>query len=232
VSFLVDEDLSEDSDMARLHMAVIHEEVPGNIYTQIVGLRGELGMADEYFFDADEDRILSMWKIYDWTDLQHDFLGFDKADQLLGYKTQVIEPMWKQVVSNKGALAMMWALYKDHEEYSQFLLPTFFESDMSPEATQVMMGTYVRKPLYGMEGVGISIHSPVGILAERDQMGYGAQGFIIQEYMELPSREDYSCMVGAWLMNEEYVGCVVRGDSKITGRNPIIVPHYVMPTND
>ena len=59
-------------------------------------------------------------------------------------------------------------------------------------------------------------------------MGYGKEGHIHQEYIELPQAFGYHYMVGSWVINDEPAGIILRGDtSRITGRHCLIIPHII-----
>ncbi len=78
VSFLVDENLEEDTEMAMQLIQILHDEVDPEIYTQIITLRdnydenGEMinrgiGLDYEgYIVDGQNDRVPILWKMYDW----------------------------------------------------------------------------------------------------------------------------------------------------------------------
>jgi glutathionylspermidine synthase len=243
ISFLVDEELSEDLEMASQLIQILHDEVDPNIYAQIVYLRGlkdergnevqrGLGMdEDGYLIDPVNQRIPVLWKIYDWSDMQNDVANEGTTDVLAKRlevgDMKVIEPLWKQVLSNKGAMVLLWDYFKDKPD-REYLLATYFEDDISVAATQLSLNMHVKKPLLGMEGVGISIEMGVGALEQRDRMGYGKEGFIIQEYIELPQAFGYHYMVGSWAVDGAAAGVIIRGDtSRITGRHCLIIPHIV-----
>jgi glutathionylspermidine synthase len=87
---------------------------------------------------------------------------------------------------------------------------------------------HVRKPLLGLEGVAISIETGFGAVEAKESCGYGAEGFIIQAYIELPTAFGYHYVVGSWAIDGEAAGIIIRGDtSKITGRHCLIIPHIV-----
>lgn len=243
ISFLVDEELEEDLEMAMQLVQILHDEVDPSIYTQIVYLRGleddngqeiqkGIGIDEEgYFIDHVNERIPVLWKMYDWSDIQNDMAAAGcteaLANRLEVADSKVIEPLWKQVLSNKGAMAMLWQRFKD-TRYAQYLLATFFDYDVTTEATKLMLGVHVKKPLLGAEGVGISIETGVGELEKKEMMGYDKEGFIVQEYIELPQAKDYYYMVASWSVDGEPVGLIIRGDTKrITGRNCLIIPHII-----
>lgn len=243
ISFLVDENLEEDLEMAMQLIQILQDEVDPDLYTQIVYLRGlkdeqgrdlQRGIGldeDGYFVDHVNDRIPVLWKLYDWSDLQNDMASAGAtatlAHRLEEGDIKVIEPLWKQVLSNKGAMALIWEQFKS-SDYRQYLLETYFDTDISPESTTLILGIHVKKPMLGLEGVGISIETEGYKLEKRDTRGYGAEGFVIQEYIELPQAFDYYYTVGSWVINGEAAGIIIRGDtSRITGRHCLIIPHIV-----
>ena len=243
ISFLVDENLAEDLEMAMQLIQIITDEVDPNIYTQIVYLRGlkdergreiqrGLGVDDDgYFVDHVNDRIPVLWKMYDWSDLQNDMANAGTTEALARRletgEVKIIEPLWKQVLANKGALAMMWEQFKD-SDYRQYLLATYLDTDNSYESTQLLLGMHVRKPMLGLEGVATSIESGFGALEQKESFGYGNEGFIVQEYIELPQAFGYHYAIGSWAIDGAAAGIIIRGDtSKITGRHCLIIPHIV-----
>ena len=243
ISFLVDENLEEDLEMAMQLIQILTDEVDPDIYTQIVYLRGlkdERGQViqrglgideDGYFVDHVNDRIPVLWKMYDWSDLQNDMANAGTtqalARRLETGEVKILEPLWKQVLANKGALAMMWEQFKD-SEYRQYLLATYLDTDNSYESTQLLLGMHVRKPMLGLEGVATSIESGFGTLEQKESFGYGAEGFVIQEYIELPIAFGYHYAIGSWAIDGAAAGIIIRGDtSKITGRHCLIIPHIV-----
>jgi len=243
ISFLVDENLEEDLEMALQLIQIIKEEVDSNIHMQVVYLRGlkddngieiqrGLGLdAKGYFVDHDNDIIQNLWKMYDWSDIQNDMEANGSTNLLASHLekgiTKVIEPLWKQVLSNKGSLALMWNLFKD-DERSEYLLETYFDHDVSEEATRLLLDMHVRKPMLGLEGVAISIETGYGSIEEKESFGYGNEGFIIQEYTELPEAFGYHYMLGSWEVDGQAAGFAIRGDkSRITGRHCLIIPHII-----
>ena len=188
ISFLVDENLEEDLEMAMQLIQILADEVDPQIYTQIVYLRGlkdergqeiQRGLGideDGYFVDHVNDRIAILWKMYDWSDLQNDMAKDGNipalAHRLATGEVKILEPLWKQVLSNKGAMAMMWAQFGD-SDYGQYLLPTYLDTDNSPASTKLLVGMHVRKPMLGLEGVAISIETGFGAIEQKESFGYG-----------------------------------------------------------
>ena len=86
---------------------------------------------------------------------------------LPGASTQFVEPPWKAILSNKGILPLLWAMFPGHPN----LLPAYFEDD----AKAAELGaSYVRKPLYSREGANIDLVVG-GNAVDRDAGPYGAR---------------------------------------------------------
>lgn len=248
-SFLVDERLNEDKEMAAQLIQMIQDLVEPEQYCQLVYLRDEfdekgqliqrgIGLDDEgYLVDHCNERMMYIWKIYDWSDLQNDVENFGMTDvfakRLEIGNVKFFEPLWKQVLANKGSMVYLWQQFKGHPDYCQYLLATYFENDFSPEATRLMINPHIRKPLLGLEGVGTSLQTGLGAaVEERETLGYGKEGFIVQDYVPLPTAYGYHYMIGSWLVggleNGEAAGIILRGDTnRITGRYCLIIPHIV-----
>jgi glutathionylspermidine synthase len=243
ISFLVDEELEEDTEMAMQLIQILEDEVDPTIYTQLVYLRGltdeqdheiqkGVGLDEEgYFVDHVNQRIRVLWKIYDWFNIQKDMANDGSteilAERLEAGDVKVLEPLWKQVLSNKGSLAMMWQQFKS-SKYAQYLLPTFLENDFSLDATRLSLGLHVRKPMIGHEGVATSIRTSAGTVEQRQDFGYGTEGFIIQEFIQLPQAFGYYYTFGSWVVDGTAAGVIIRGDTaQITGRHCLIIPHII-----
>jgi glutathionylspermidine synthase len=255
ISFLVDENLPEDLEMAMQLIQILHDEVDEQIYAQVVTLRDHydedgtlinrgIGLDSEgYLVDGQNNRMPIIWKIYDWQNIQADMANDGSTTALVNRLEKddisdqvIIEPLWKQVLSNKGAMTYLWKWFGDHPSYGQYLLPTYFETDLSTEATQLAVGIHIRKPMIGHEGVGISISAPsLGELEAKPALGYGGEGYILQEFFELPmaalGEQQQHYVIGSWSVDGEAAGIVIRGDgSRITGRHCTIIPHIVAGT--
>jgi glutathionylspermidine synthase len=249
LSFLVDEKLSEDQEMAAQLIQIIQDEIDPQQYCQIVYLRdyldeqGEqqqrgIGIDDQgYLVDHCNERMPWIWKIYDWSDLQNDVENFGMTEvfarRLVTGEIKFIEPLWKQVLANKGSLVYLWELFQQNTDYAPYLLPTYFEQDLSPSATRLLLDAHIKKPMLGLEGVGTSLQTGFGSALEaRETLGYGQEGFIIQEYVPLPIAQDYHYVIGSWLVggleNGQAAGVIIRGDRhRITGRHCLIIPHII-----
>ncbi len=259
MSFLVDPRLGEDLEMATQLIQIIQDDVDDQQYCQIVYvkrpedddgnliqvgdddgnlIRVGIGLDDAgMLVDHHNDVMPFVWKIYDWSDLQNDLARIPGATEKFAAQLErgdqkYLAPLWMQVLANKGAMPYMWEQYKDHPVYGKYLLETYFETDISTEATTLMLNAHVRKPFIGLEGVAVEIKLGGLELEKRNSFGYGEEGFIVQEYAPLPTAGYLHYMIGSWLIDDESganaAGIVVRADpSPITGRHCVIVPHII-----
>ena len=109
--------------------------------------------AKNHFVDLHGNEIRSIFKLYPWEWLLKDGFGEHALATMdaLNQKTvpgtvQWIEPIWKMLWSNKALLAILWELNPNHE----LLLPAYLDGPRN-------MQNYVRKPLLGREGNGVSV---------------------------------------------------------------------------
>jgi glutathionylspermidine synthase len=184
--------------------------------TNLLGIES-IGWRDNIGFVDLEDREIALaFKLYPWEWMFHDAFG----NKLGEAATRWIEPPWKAVLSNKGALALLWEMFPGHPN----LLPAFFEDD--PKAAG--LGSFVRKPLLSREGANVSIvrHGEV-IAAEPGP--YGAEGFVRQALAPLPSFSGQYPVLGAWLVDHIACGLSIREDvHPITGNSSRFLPHAIL----
>jgi glutathionylspermidine synthase len=140
---------------------------------------------------------------------------------LPGAPTQFIEPPWKAILSNKGILPLLWAMFPGHPN----LLPAYFEDD----AKTAELGTsYARKPLYSREGANIELIAD-GKAVDRDSGPYGAEGYIRQAVAKLPCFEGNYTVIGSWFAAGQPCGLSMREDATpITKNTSRFLPHAIV----
>jgi glutathionylspermidine synthase len=178
----------------------------------------EIGLSDDdRFVDLGNRPIELAFKLYPWEWMFHDEFGA----QIAKASTRWIEPPWKAILSNKGALALLWEMFPGHPN----LLPAYFEDD--PKAAQ--LGTsFARKPIYSREGANITLVSAGTTLIEQDGP-YGAEGFIRQALAPLPNFSDQYPVIGSWLVDHTPCGLSIREDENpITGNTSRFLPHAIL----
>lgn len=165
------------------------------------------------FTDLNNKPIKNIFKLYPWEWMVNEEFGskiLDDNDQ-----TFWIEPIWKMILSNKAILAVLWKLNPGHP----LLLPAYFDKHD--------MDNFVKKPLLSREGANIEIVSS-GTLLQSSEGEYGEEGFVYQQYFQLPEFNNNHPIMGSWIIGEEPAGIGIReSDKLITDNFSRFVPHLI-----
>lgn len=172
--------------------------------------------ANGQFTDTQDRLIRSIFKLYPWEYLFAEEFGtlLPKSD------TTWFEPPWKSILSNKGALALLWELHPNHPN----LLPTYFEE----RADAKLENGWVRKPLFSREGANVELMTDTG---ERvvEPGPYGDARYIRQAFHALPKFDRNYALVGSWVVGDEPAGIGIREDlSLITKDTARFIPHILL----
>jgi len=169
------------------------------------------------FVDAKNVPLDLLFKLYPWEWMMREAFG----RYLPGAATQFVEPPWKAILSNKGILPLLWAMFPGHPN----LLPAYFDDD--DKATE-LGASYARKPLYSREGANIELVL-AGNALDRDSGPYGAEGFVRQALAPLPQFDGHHVVLGSWLAAGQPCGLSVREDaSPITKNSSRFLPHAIV----
>jgi glutathionylspermidine synthase len=169
------------------------------------------------FVDLQDKPIELMFKLYPWEWMFREQFGA----YLAGSPTRWLEPPWKAILSNKGILPLLWAMFPRHPN----LLPAYFDDD--PKAAE-LGNSFVRKPLYSREGANVSIVVD-GAAVDQDDGPYGAEGFIRQTVATLPRLDGNYVAFGSWMAAGQPCGLSAREDlSPITKNTSRFLPHAIV----
>jgi glutathionylspermidine synthase len=172
---------------------------------------------DGRYTDRDDRVIEAIFKLYPWEDLFAE--EFSHYLPIAG--ANWFEPPWKCVLSNKGALALLWELHPGHPN----LLPTFFED--APQ--HPLARGWVRKPLLSREGANVEMVTPQGARLETPGP-YGGTRCVRQAFHPLPDFDGGYPLIGSWIIGDQAAGTGIReSDSLITRDTARFVPHAVTP---
>jgi len=163
------------------------------------------------FADMQEREMQTIFKLYPWEWLIHE----NFADEALSTYDKVnwIEPIWKMILSNKGILAILWEMHPGHEYLAEAHI-----------GDRHGLFNYVKKPLLGREGANVTI-SAWGQTTETPGQ-YGEEGFVFQDYIELPTKDGNRPVLGCWVIDGESHGMGVReSDGPVTDNFSRFVPH-------
>jgi glutathionylspermidine synthase len=169
------------------------------------------------FVDLQDRPIELAFKLYPWEWMMREAFG----GSLPGASAQWIEPPWKAILSNKGILPLLWAMFPRHPN----LLPAYFDDD---EEAARLGASYVRKPLYSREGANIALVVG-GNAVDSDGGPYGAEGFVRQAIAPLPQFNGNYVVLGSWIAAGDPCGLSVREDiSPITKNTSRFLPHAII----
>jgi len=187
-----------------------------------IGIVSDANGQNEQFVDLDDQPIKGLFKLYPWEFMvQEDF-----ARAITAANTQMIEPAWKMLLSNKGILPLLWQRYPNHPN----LLPAFFETAKS----EPLGAGWVRKPLFSREGANVDLITASG--EKISAAGPYADGrYVRQALHALPKyRDEYRnadtyAMLGSWVVGDSAAGICIREDeSLITKDTSRFLPHIIL----
>jgi len=162
------------------------------------------------FTDLDEQPMLSVFKLYPWEWMLREEFG----QKLLPGLPYWIEPAWRMILSNKGILPILWELFPNHTN----LLPTYTDRRDLRE--------WVKKPRFGREGDNVEVVTAAG--SESHPGEYGDDGFVYQQYFELPAYDGQHPIVGSWVIDQEAAGVGIRESVGLVTLNASpFVPHII-----
>ncbi|HMO37910.1 MAG TPA: glutathionylspermidine synthase family protein [Saprospiraceae bacterium] len=172
----------------------------------------DIGWADEkmQFVDLYNEPIRTCFKLYPWEFM----LNEDFGRHTLSTDTCWVEPFWKMLLSNKAILKILWELYPEH--------PLLLACHDKPGR----MRSYVQKPLLSREGANVTIVEH-GRLLQATQGEYGYEGYIYQDYFELPEFMGNRPVIGSWIVGDTPAGIGIRETTGLIHDNLArFVPHY------
>lgn len=178
----------------------------------------QIGLNDrDQFIDEAGADIRYLFKLYPWEWL----LREEYAKHIAASETRFIEPIWKSLLANKGALPYLWQMAPGHPH----LLECYFSDD--PEAAN-LGARYVRKPLLSREGANVTIEN--GGDSVKTEGPYGEEGTIVQAFAALARNGENHAVIGSWVVAGEPAGMCIREDNQpIIGNRSRFIPHYIEP---
>ena len=102
---------------------------------------------------------------------------------------------------------------------SPYILPAYFEPGR--------LRSYCKKPVFSREGANVELYR-YGVLLEKSEGEYGKEGYIYQEYVDVPSFLG-NPVLGSWIVGGEACGLGIREtSSRITDNMSRFVPHIIV----
>jgi glutathionylspermidine synthase len=174
--------------------------------------------AEDHYTDCEDQVIDTIFKLYPW-----EFLFADEYSIYLEASGATwFEPPWKSILSNKGALALLWELHPGHPN----LLPTFFEGP--GDNTSPLSPNWVRKPLFSREGANIQLLTEAGEYVDTPGP-YADSPCVRQQFHPLPRFGENYALIGSWVIGDQPAGLGVREDHSLISRDTArFVPHVIV----
>jgi glutathionylspermidine synthase len=168
--------------------------------------------ASDQFTSPDGAPIKNIFKLYPYEWMFHEEFGpYLSATRESCYW---IEPAYKAILSNKMLLHYLYELYPD----SPYILPCKWGRPITD--------SFVKKPVYSREGANITVVKK-GTMLEYSDGEYGEEGYLFQEYFELPDFDGYKPVIGSWLIGGVPAGMGIRESRNlITNNMSMFCPHY------
>jgi glutathionylspermidine synthase len=164
------------------------------------------------FVDLDRQPMQSIFKLYPWEWMLREEFGVH-ALETMG-EVNWIEPIWKMLWSNKALLAILWELNPNHE----LLLPAYLDGPRN-------LKDYVRKPLFGREGAGVTVFRD-WMAEEGAASATDGEPCVYQKLASLAQDSGNTAVIGSWLIDGEPAGMGIRESSGlVTTNSSRFVPH-------
>lgn len=165
------------------------------------------------FVDEQNEPIQTLFKLYPWEWMVHE--DFAKNIPHALKNMDVLEPVWKMLLSNKAILPILWELFPNHPN----LLPAYADGPRD-------LVDYVSKPILGREGANVTIFQ-AGKAVAGAPGPYGEEGYIHQALAPIPDFDGAKPVIGAWMIDQDPAGMGIREtQSRVTDNFSRFVPHY------
>ena len=182
----------------------------------------DIGELKGQFFDEHDQSIFGLFKLYPWEFMLQEQFG----KIVTSSNTQIIEPAWKMLISNKGILPLLWERYPNHPN----LLAAHFETAES----EPLAAGWVRKPLFSREGANVDLITERGEPVSANGP-YADGNYIRQQFQALPRfhdeyrKQDTYAMIGSWVVGDSAAGICIREDQTlITKDSSRFLPHIIL----
>ena len=159
-----------------------------------------------------------MFKLYPWEWMMREAFG----TSLPGAPVQWVEPPWKAILSNKGILPLLWAMFPRHPN----LLPAYFEDDDAKDDAR-------RGPMCASRSIraraAISrwwLTGPRSMPTPDPTAPKGSSG---RRLAPLPQFSGNHTVLGSWIAADKPCGLSIREDaSPITKNTSRFLPHAII----
>ncbi|CAF3186148.1 unnamed protein product [Rotaria socialis] len=200
------------------------------------GIQTKLCVDNKDFFwkngsiiDNDGQPVTFVWKLWMWETIFKDYNNAQKeraqentngstwmptdgehprlSDILLNDQIQVVEPLWKVIMSNKALLPVLWSMYPNH--------PNLLRSEWTLSDDLKHCG-YAKKPIVGRCGQNVTLFKADSeSVIDQTQGSFTDRDCIYQEFLHLKNFDGYYCIIGSWIIHGIFTGFCIREDQKL-----------------
>lgn len=177
----------------------------------------DIGLStDGRYTDLDDYVIPALFKLYPL-----EFLFAERFGPALPKSgIRLLEPPWKSILSNKGALPLLWERHRGH--------PNLLEARFEAPGDGALEPGWVRKPLFSREGANVQLKLADGTTHESSGP-YDDAPWIRQAYRALPRFGDNYAVVGSWVVADRPAGIGIREDTSLITRDTSrFLPHVIL----
>ncbi len=161
----------------------------------------ELRVTQDALLTASGERVDVLYKLYPTEHLVEDEapdgtpVGLALMALVPRRRLAIINPPIAFVLQNKALMALVWALREAESGFftseerawiEQYMLPTYLD-EQDTQGQPLFTAPYVKKPVYGREGISVIIRSGNQIVEQSEQSLYSDQAMIYQQYAPLPT---------------------------------------------
>lgn len=191
-----------------------------NIQTNFVYI-DEIGLGDvdgvNYLVDNNDMTIHNWFKLYPYEWIMEDDFGSYIPE--IQTHTNIVEPLWKSLLSNKAILPILYHLFPEHEN----ILPADFEDEYYGD----FKGTVV-KPILSREGDNVKIKTDNSEEVESEGE-YSDIKKVVQKLHPLPDFDGNYPVIGVWMVGEKASGMSIReAEQLITRDDSRFIPHIII----
>ncbi|GCE50998.1 glutathionylspermidine synthase [Thermosporothrix hazakensis] len=160
-----------------------------------------LRVTDDALLTAEGKRVDVLYKLYPTEYLIKDEssdgtpIGLALLELVRRRQLAIINPPTAFVLQNKALVAVLWALHlaqsdlfthEEHRWIEQYLLPTYL-APHDAQGQPFIQGRHVIKPVYGREGISITVCHRGEVVEQSDLNFYSDQVMVYQQYTEPPT---------------------------------------------
>jgi glutathionylspermidine synthase len=195
-------DHREERGTTEFYLGLLGSQMNGDLPYRISyhGL-DDLRVTRDCLLTAHGERVDVLYKLYPTADLVKDrapdgtLVGLALLELVRKRRLAVINPPISFLLSNKALMVVLWAMHlvrnklftpEEHMWMERYLLPTYLDAS-DAQGKPLFPGRYVVKPVYGAEGISVTIRDKYEVIEQNMQHFYDHQRMIYQQYTALPT---------------------------------------------